>query len=169
VKPQKLGKALNPRMDLILWRHADAGEPLSPECGDDDLQRALTAKGERQAKRMAAWLNRQLPSGARVLASPARRAQQTAAALDRKVRTVDELAPDGSVESLLHAARWPDAREAVVIVGHQPTLGLAAAYLLSGQAQGWAVRKGGLWWLRGREREGVLQVVLHAVLAPDLI
>jgi len=31
------------------------------------------------------------------------------------------------------------------------------------------VRKGALWWLRAREREGVLQVVLHAVVSPELV
>ena len=153
-------------MDLILWRHAEALEMREVE---DDLDRALTAKGERQAQRMAIWLNRQLPASARVLASPARRAQQTAAALERKVKTVPALAPDGTVEGLLHAVRWPDAREPVLVVGHQPTLGLVAAYLLTGQAQAWPVRKGALWWLRAREREGVLQVVLHAVVSPELV
>ncbi len=153
-------------MDLILWRHAEAFEMREAQ---DDLDRALTPKGERQAQRVATWLNRHLPAGTRVLASPARRAQQTAATLDRKVRTVPELAPDFTVEALLHAARWPDAREPVLVVGHQPVLGLAAAYLLSGQALTWSVRKGGVWWLRGRERQGVLQVVLHAVVAPELV
>ena len=118
---------------------------------------------------MAAWLNRQLPASTRVLVSPARRAQQTAAALDRKFKTVPALAPDADVAALLHAVRWPDAREPVLLVGHQPTLGLAAAYLLSGQPQAWAVRKAGAWWLRAREREGQLQVVLHAVVSPDLM
>ena len=153
-------------MDLILWRHAEAFEMREEH---DDLDRALTPKGERQAQRIATWLNRQLPSSARVMASPARRAQQTAAALERKIKTVPALAPDGTVEGLLHAVRWPDAREPVLVVGHQPTLGLCAAYLLAGQAQAWPVRKGALWWLRAREREGVLQVVLHAVVSPELV
>ena len=153
-------------MDLILWRHAEAHEPEAP---GGDLERALTAKGERQAARVAAWLNRQMPASTRVLASPARRAQQTAAALERKVKTVAELAPEGTVEALLHAVRWPDAREPVLVVGHQPTLGVAAAYLLAGLAQPWAVRKGALWWLRARERDGELQVVLHAVVSPELV
>jgi phosphohistidine phosphatase len=153
-------------MDLILWRHAEALEAREVT---EDLDRSLTAKGERQASRMAAWINRNLPAGARVLASPARRAQQTAASLDRKIKTVAELAPDGTVEGLLHVVRWPDAREPVLVVGHQPTLGLVAAYLLASQAQPWAVRKGALWWLRGRERDGVLQVVLHAVVSPELV
>ncbi|HCL86559.1 MAG TPA: histidine phosphatase family protein, partial [Comamonadaceae bacterium] len=44
-------------MDLILWRHAEAIEARD---GEDDLQRALTPRGEKQAARMAAWLDRQL-------------------------------------------------------------------------------------------------------------
>ena len=153
-------------MDLILWRHAEAFEMREVQ---DDVERALTPKGERQAQRMAAWLNRQLPSSTKVLVSPARRAQQTADALERKTKTVAALAPDANVDALLQATRWPDAREPVLVVGHQPTLGLAAAYLLSGQAQAWAVRKAGVWWLRAREREGALQVVLHAVMSPELV
>lgn len=153
-------------MDLILWRHAEALEMREVE---DDLDRALTSKGERQAQRMAGWLNRQLPASARILVSPARRAQQTAAALDRKFKTVPALAPLGDVDGLLHAVRWPDAGEAVLVVGHQPTLGLAAAYLLTGQALPWTVRKGAVWWLRARERDGAAQVLLHAMVAPEIL
>lgn len=152
-------------MELILWRHAEAIDKGDPAA---DLDRPLTSKGERQAARMAAWLGRQLPAGTRVMASPARRAQQTAAALDRKFKTRDEIGPEGTVESLLHAVRWPDAREPVLVVGHQPLLGVAAAYLISGTAQPWVVRKGGIWWLRGRERDGELQVILHAVMSAEL-
>jgi phosphohistidine phosphatase len=156
-------------MDLILWRHAEAFEMRAAQ---DDLDRALTPKGERQAQRVAAWLNRQLPASTKVLASPARRAQQTAAALDRKFKTVPALAPEATVDALLQAVRWPEAREPVLVVGHQPVLGLTAAYLLSGQAQAWTVRKGGLWWLRAREREGregLPQVLLHAAVSPELL
>ena len=157
---------MRPRIDLILWRHAEA---VDLQDGQDDLARVLTAKGERQAARMAAWLNRQLPSSTRVLVSPARRTQQTAAALDRKCKTVPDLAPGATVEALLHSARWPDAREPVLVVGHQPTLGLTAAYLLAAEPQQWSVRKGAVWWLRGRERDGTLHVVLHAVVAPEQV
>lgn len=156
-------------MDLILWRHAEAVDAGNDLDGPGDLERALTPKGERQARRMAAWLNQHLPSSARVLASPARRCQQTAAALDRKFKTVAGLAPDAGVEALLHAVRWPDAREPVLVVGHQPVLGLAAAYLMSAQPLPWTVRKGAVWWLRAREREGQLQVLLHAVVAPEQV
>ena len=104
-------------MDLILWRHADA------EPGEPDLERRLTAKGVRQAERMAAWLDSHLPDRCRVLVSPAERAQQTARPLGRKFKIVPELAPGASAAAVLAAAGWPDAREATLIVGHQPTLG----------------------------------------------
>ena len=151
-------------MDLILWRHAEA---LEAEDGSEDLERALTARGERQAARMAHWLNQHLPATTRVLVSPARRCQQTAAALERKFKTVAALAPDGTAPSLLAAARWPDAKEPVLVVGHQPTLGFVAAYLMAGVVQPWAVKKGALWWLRRRDREGDDATVLVTVRGPE--
>ena len=153
-------------MDLILWRHAEAFE--LPE-GADDLDRALTAKGERQAHRMADWLNRRLAHSTRILVSPARRAQQTAKALDRPFKTVPALAPDGSGEALLLAARWPDGPEPVLVIGHQPTLGRVAAHLLAEVPQAWTIKKGAVWWLRNRDREGLAQVVLQAMQAPDCL
>jgi len=150
-------------MDLILWRHAEAAE----DGAEGDLARPLTTRGERQAARVADWLNRHLPATTRVLASPALRAQQTAKALDRKFKTVPALAPGCSVAALLDTARWPQSREPVLVVGHQPTLGLAAAWLLAGAAQAWSVRKGAVWWLRSREREGEGQTVIVAVRGPE--
>lgn len=153
-------------MDLILWRHAEARDPRD---GEADAERPLTGKGERQAQRMAAWLARHLPDSTRVLVSPTVRTRQTADRLERKYRLADELAPERSVTELLHAARWPDARGPVLVVGHQATLGLTAAYLLGGDAQPWSIRKGAVWWLRHRERDGGNLVVLHAALSPDLV
>lgn len=152
-------------MDLILWRHAEAVE----RDGLPDLERMLTTKGERQAARMAEWLNHRIAHSTRVLVSPALRCQQTAKALGRKFRTLDELAPEAAPEALLVAARWPESSEPVLIVGHQPTLGQLAALLLSGQPQPWAVKKGAAWWLRNRDREGSASVVLHAVMGPDAL
>ncbi len=151
-------------MDLILWRHAEAFEMREVE---DDLARALTPKGERQAQRMAEWLGQRLAHSTRILVSPALRCQQTAKALGKKFKTLQELAPDGNGEALLKAARWPDASEPVLVVGHQPTLGLVASFLLSGQPQGWTLKKGAVWWFRGRNREDREQVILQAVQSPD--
>ncbi len=153
-------------MDLILWRHAEA-ELLRP--GHDDMERGLTPKGERQARRMAAWLNEQLPHSTRILASPALRTQQTARALGRHFKSTMLLAAGRGVDDLLEAARWPDSGEAVLIVGHQPTLGLVAARLLAGVEQAWPIKKGAVWWLARREREGMAQVTLQTVQRPDRV
>ncbi|WP_457349454.1 phosphohistidine phosphatase SixA [Roseateles sp. P5_D6] len=153
-------------MDLILWRHAEA-EVIAP--GQDDLQRALTPKGERQARRMAAWLNHRLAATTRVLVSPALRCRQTAEALGREVRILPPIAPDAPISALIEASRWPKSVEPVLICGHQPTLGLLAAHLLAGVDQEWAVKKGAVWWLRWRQRDGEPEVTLHAVQGPDAL
>ena len=59
--------------------------------------------------------------------------------------------------------------EPVLVVGHQPTLGQVAALVLTGQPLPWAVKKGAVWWLRTRDREGDEQVVLQAVQSPDCL
>jgi len=152
-------------MDLILWRHAEAGDNLADPVAD--LERPLRPKGERQARRVADWLNQFLPDSTRVLSSPALRCTQTAAALGRRVKKVAALGPDGDVEGLLAAARWPDAKEPVLVVGHQPTLGMVAAYLMAGEAarfgEPWSIKKGSVWWLRHRPRDGRAEVQIVAV------
>jgi phosphohistidine phosphatase len=92
-------------MDLVLWRHAHA-EDIT-DAGGDDMARALTTRGQRQAEEVGAWLHRRLPRNAIVLSSPALRAVQTARALPRDHAIVDAMGPDrGTVEALLEAAGW---------------------------------------------------------------
>ena len=150
-------------MDLILWRHAEA------ELGEPDEGRALTPKGHKQAGKIAEWLDRNLPESCRILVSPATRTLQTVEALGRKYKVHPELAPDKSAEDLLRAANWPDSREPVLIIGHQPTLGLVASQLICGQPQEWSLRKANVWWIAQRERGDITTNYLKAVIAPELI
>lgn len=153
-------------MDLILWRHAEAFDLAE---GGTDMERMLTPRGEKQAARMAAWLDRQMPDGVKVVSSPARRCEQTVRALGRKYKLRAELAPDGKAEDLLTVAGWPKTRLPVLVVGHQPTLGQTLAQLLGLQASELPVRKGAVWWVRSREREGVLQTVVVTVQTPEML
>ena len=153
-------------MDLIFWRHAEAFDALE---GQDDLSRTLTPKGEKQALRMGQWLDRQLPEGVRVISSPAARCEQTVKALGRKVKFKTELHPEGSMDDLLVTAGWPDSKMSVLIVGHQPVLGQAVAYLLGIPGGECSVRKGSVWWLRSRVREGDTQTVVVSVQTPELL
>jgi phosphohistidine phosphatase len=150
-------------MDLILWRHADAQD------GSPDLARELTSKGHRQAADMAKWLKLHLPSENEILCSPAARARQTAQALTHEFKTVEEIGPGASYEAILSAAGWPNRKGAVLVVGHQPTLGQTAAWLLSGEVAEWGIKKGAVWWLTNRVRGERRETVLRAAISPDLL
>lgn len=150
-------------MDLLLWRHAEAEE------GADDLKRPLTKRGRAQAKAMAAWLREHAPKGLRIVVSPAVRTQQTAEALELPFETNRKIGPDACVSELIAASGWPNAAEPVLVVGHQPTLGRLAALLLAGHETEWSIKKGALWWISSRVREGAPQTVLRVALPAELL
>ena len=145
-------------MDLILWRHCDA-EPGVP----DDLRR-LTPRGRQQAVRMARWLGARLPADSAIIVSPALRAQETAQALARRYRTVREIGTGAPVDAVLTAAHWPHGRRLVLVVGHQPTLGRVASWLVDGEEADRALDPGALWWLASAA-EGAAVLVQSA--SPD--
>lgn len=153
-------------MELILWRHAEA-EPHAPD-REGDQRRALTAKGARHASRVGAWLDRQLPTQCRILSSPAVRCVQTAEALGRKFTTVDALNTESTAERILEAAGWPDGRQPVVIVGHNPLLGQVAALIFSGVAHEWKIKKASVFWIASKGEEDPAPFVRLAV-GPDLV
>jgi phosphohistidine phosphatase len=141
-------------MQLILWRHAEA-EDVAPS----DMARRLTSKGNKQAGKMAAWL----------IASPAIRAQQTAGALQLPFETIDAIAPEATGDAVLQAANWPLSKVDVIVVGHQPTLGMVAAYLMNGVEGYVPVKKGAMWWFEVRKNEGKAQSILKAMASPDTV
>lgn len=156
-------------MELLLWRHAEAVE------GTPDLKRKLTVRGEKQARQMAEWLGKHAPKKLRILVSPALRCQQTAQALGLPFETDKRLGCESNVPELLAATGWPNwgaesaASGAVLVVGHQPTLGQTAALLLSGTESDWSIKKGAVWWFSNRTRQGETQNVLRAVIPPDFV
>lgn len=146
-------------MDLILWRHAEA------EDGSPDDQRKLTGKGSKQAAKMAEWLKVHLGKHVTTLVSPAVRTQQTAKAFGAKFTTSEAVGLNASTATVLEAAGWPNAGGTVLVVGHQPTLGMTAARLLTGKESEWSLRRGAIVWVEhkdGRNR-------LRAALSPDLL
>ncbi len=157
-------------MDLILWRHAEAEDVVPGDANaKPDLERSLTPRGEKQAARMATWLDRQLPEGARILVSPARRCEQTALALGRKYKIRAELGPDAPPSQVLELVQWPSNKLPILVIGHQPTLGQVIAQLLNLQESDCTVKKGAVWWLRNREREGGAQTVVVTVQSPEVL
>jgi phosphohistidine phosphatase len=150
-------------MDLLLWRHAEA------EDGEDDLKRRLTDRGEKQARVMAKWIREHQPKDLRIIVSHAVRTQQTAEALKLPFETQRKIGPEACVSELIAASGWPQASGAVLLVGHQPSLGRMASLLLAGQESEWTIKKGALWWLTNRVRRGETQTVLRAVIPAEFL
>jgi phosphohistidine phosphatase len=150
-------------LDLILWRHAEAEEH------EDDLRRRLTTKGRKQAARAGEWLLQRLPARFALISSPAVRAQQTAQALGTPIKTDDTLAPGAEAKAIIEACGWPEYKGAVVVIGHQPDLGRALAQIFADGSRAWSIKKGGFWWISNRVRDGDAQVVVRAVVSPDLL
>jgi phosphohistidine phosphatase len=107
-------------MRVLIVRHAEAA-PGSP----DEL-RSLTSAGREQARRLGERLRADGFAADAVLTSPLLRARETAAALGLGEPEVDErLAPGASPDELRAAAT--EHGGTVVLVGHQPDCGFAAA------------------------------------------
>ena len=153
-------------MDIVIWRHA---ESVDLQEGCEDLDRALTARGYKQAIRMAEWLDRQLPESTRIFASPAKRCEDTVGRLDRKYKLHNDLLPEANADAILTSLQWPSAKGTVLIVGHQPMLGKIVAQALGLVGTECPIRKGSVWWLRSREREGQRQTVLVSVQSVDML
>jgi phosphohistidine phosphatase len=151
------------RMELVLWRHADA------EDGSPDMKRELTDKGRKQAERMAAWLKPRMDGKWRVLVSPAVRARQTADALGVDYKVCLTLGPEDTENALLREVEWPANERNVLVVGHQPTFGRVASRLLTGQRGDLTIKKSAVWWFSSKldDEVGQGETLLRAVIAPD--
>jgi phosphohistidine phosphatase len=148
-------------MDLILWRHAEAQD------GTPDMERELTGKGQKQAAKMAAFLRARLPEDTRILVSPAMRTQQTARALTKHFTIEPDVGTGVSAQGILDAAGWPEGKGAVLVVGHQPTLGEVAALLLTDSKESLSIKKGAVWWFSSRTNESGDQADLRLAIAPE--
>jgi phosphohistidine phosphatase len=109
----------------MLLRHAKSSwsDPTLP-----DVDRPLSPRGARAARRIADYLRRNGIRPSLVLCSPARRARQTLEAIEPvlgKTSTV-ELSPElyaASAEALLERLRAvPDSADSVLLIGHNPGL-----------------------------------------------
>ncbi len=149
-------------MELILWRHAEA------ENGTPDTARRLTSKGIDQAARMAKWLNAKLPDNAHIIVSPAQRAQQTAAALGKPFLTDENVGLSATVKGVLAAANWPSVKGAVVIIGHQPTLGGVATSLIPDDPMVLNFQTGELKWFNSTDEQGAITSKLKHDIYPEM-
>ena len=159
-------------MDLVVVRHAIA-QDRSAELPDEE--RALTPRGRRRMRLAVGGLRRLKLRFGLVLHSPLKRAAQTAELLDPLLRDGAErriseaLAREPSGE-LLDELRGAIPSDCVAVVGHEPWTGELVSWLVVGSsalASGFALRKGGVAWLRGNPEPGGMRIV--ALLAPSAL
>jgi len=117
-------------MEVLLFRHGPA--EAAGAAGPSDADRALTDLGRERTLRAAQGLARVVDRPGALLSSPKKRAYQTACLLgevfDLSVEAHESLAREevGPLERLLRER----TEGAVVLIGHEPTLGRLAASLL---------------------------------------
>lgn len=155
-------------MDLLLWRHAHA---LDASMGQSDLDRPLSSKGEKQAKKMSDWLRSRLPKDTQILCSPALRTLQTVSFLDEPYTVCEDISPESTAQSLLKVAGWfENVDKTVLIVGHQPSLADAVAAIFSlHEADPISFRKGSLWWIRQRDRNASNEAYILTIQDTELL
>jgi len=161
-------------MELLVVRHAIAFE-RSARRWPDDARRPLSPQGAARARKAALGLKRVTEHPARVLVSPLRRAQQTAAILTQfagwpEAGECVQLLPGASPEGLLALlARSHDSP--IALIGHQPGLGRLLAACLPGGvgAAAFELRKMGVALLcfEGAARAGRGQLV--SLLPPRIL
>ena len=158
--------------NLIFWRHAEAEIATN---AIDDVNRGLTKRGNKDAIKMAHWLNQHLPANTEILCSPALRCIQTAEALQSlgklEMKIVKYLGVESSVNEIFQQIYNNDTSKTTLVIGHQPNLGLLIAKLLRMDETACVVKKGAVWWLRQRvardNSSAAPQTYLFAVQHPD--
>lgn len=122
-------------MKLYLMQHALAYPT------EEDIERPLNPTGVAQAKAAARGIKRLGLNFDLIIASPKRRAHQTAALVAESVRypysdimTTEAVLPQSQPQQLLDLLREESAEHSILVVGHLPHLAKLSCQLLQGGA-----------------------------------
>jgi len=127
-------------MHIHLLRHGVAA-PIGQDNNFRDEQRALTSEGIAKMRQAAQGLKRLQTDFDLIISSPLLRARQTAEIVAdvlkfrRPMDEWDELVPEGAVEGVLRRLHSLGECKSVLLVGHQPSVGCIASYLVFGDAR----------------------------------
>ncbi|MGA3056053.1 MAG: phosphohistidine phosphatase SixA [Candidatus Korobacteraceae bacterium] len=137
-------------MDIYFLRHANAGEPKVNSAKDE--KRPLDKLGIEQSHDVGRALAALDVSPDVIISSPLRRATQTAAVVANELGYEDKvildaaLRPEASYEKFQELLRRHSRRDAIMVVGHNPSMTVFLNNLLSGGSPLNAVelKKGGV-------------------------
>lgn len=109
---------------LFLLRHAKSDWQSDAA---SDFERPLSARGFRDAQKMAHWLNQQSDMPATIVSSPALRAYQTALVFARAMSiqpgdiSFDKRIYEGNAHHILEIIRhFPETGKSILLIGHNP-------------------------------------------------
>jgi phosphohistidine phosphatase len=119
---------------LCLLRHGIAEDPSASV---RDVDRALTQEGVRKTELAAAGLSELGLAPDVILSSPLRRAVETAEIVARALGTkeavrLEQALAGGEPEEILRGLRSHRGAACLLLVGHEPSLGILASTLLTG-------------------------------------
>lgn len=122
-------------MNLLLLRHGEA-EDSAP--GGRDADRQLTDSGRKTVRSVAAALA-EVAGISRIHASPLTRARETAEIVAKEfpeaaLTLTRAMAPSAAVEEILEELEAAGAHEEILLVGHQPHMGMLLGYLVTGRS-----------------------------------
>lgn len=138
---------MDPRLTLVLIRHAIAEDRAEFSRSGRDDQRPLTGEGRRRMRLAAAGLRHVLPALGVLASSPLVRAWQTAEIVGEAYggMPIDRLdaAASGDGDELLEVLRATTSGTTIAVVGHEPIHGDWTGWLLTGREAGFVRFKKG--------------------------
>ena len=134
------------KREIILLRHAHADKG---NAGTDDSARPLSTQGNAEARDAGKWLREHQALPAKILCSPARRAQQTLdAALGDAERTLEPRIYEATAGELASVIDEYAETPRLMLVGHNPGFETLVALLATGQSGDFrGIPPGGIAWL----------------------
>ena len=156
-------------MTVYFLRHANAGQKrLNPKA---DVKRPLDAEGIEQCRYVGRLLNAMDTHVDLILSSPLKRATQTASmvgneiAYEQKIELTPALAPGGDYKDFLALLRRNGRLEAVMVVGHNPTMSRFLSLLVGANDRAIEMKKGSV----ARVEIGPKRAVLNWLVTPRLV
>ena len=146
------GKLLQ-NLNLYLLRHGQAGNRTAIPV--KDAERSLTVAGRKELEEIAASMLGQGMRFDRILASPLKRAYETATIVSKTFKSLNvleqwnELRPEASRPDLYRRLSKLKQDSEILLVGHEPYLGTMISEMISGNGNSHvALKKGGLAKIR---------------------
>ncbi len=162
-------------MDIFLLRHAEA-EPLGESNHFRDDLRALTGEGRKQMKNAALGLQALNIQFDLVASSPLVRARETAEIVGEigksgePIAIWDELSPGVKPAALFERIKSCGQKGSILLVGHEPDMGIIASHLLVGSGKiSMPFKKAGLCRIEVDEFPPNLPGTLKWMLTPKIL